>query len=45
MKVLVVVNKIDRPDARRDGGLDEVLARFGERGADDDQRELRGVYA
>ncbi len=44
-KVLVVVNKIDRPGARPDEVLDEVLDLFIELGADDDQIEFPVVYA
>ena len=44
-KVLVVVNKIDRPGARPDEVLDEVLDLFIELGADDDQLEFPVVYA
>ncbi len=44
-KVLVVVNKIDRPGARPEQVLDEVLDLFIELGADDDQIEFPVVYA
>jgi len=44
-KVLVVVNKIDRPGARPEEVLDEVLDLFIELGADDDQIEFPVVYA
>ena len=44
-KVLVVVNKIDRPGARPAEVLDEVLDLFIELGADDDQIEFPVVYA
>ena len=44
-KVLVVVNKIDRPGARPAEVLDEVLDLFIELGADDDQLEFPVVYA
>ncbi len=44
-KVLVVVNKIDRPGARPSEVLDEVLDLFIELGADDDQLEFPVVYA
>jgi len=44
-KVLVVVNKIDRPGARPDEVIDEVLDLFIELGADDDQIEFPVVYA
>ena len=44
-KVLVVVNKIDRPGARPAEVIDEVLDLFIELGADDDQIEFPIVYA
>ena len=44
-KPLVVVNKIDRPGARPEQVLDEVLDLFIELGADDDQLEFPVVYA
>ena len=44
-KVLVVVNKIDRPGARPAEGIDEVLDLFIELGADEDQIEFPVVYA
>lgn len=44
-KPLVVVNKIDRPMARPDEVVDEVLDLFIELGADDDQLEFPVVYA
>ncbi|MBR3835345.1 MAG: translational GTPase TypA [Clostridia bacterium] len=44
-KVLVVVNKIDRPGARPTEVIDEVLDLFIELGADDDQIEFPVVYA
>lgn len=44
-KVVVVVNKIDRPGARPDEVIDEVLDLFIELGADDDQLEFPVVYA
>ncbi len=44
-KVLVVVNKIDRPGARPSEVIDEVLDLFIELGADDDQIEFPVVYA
>ena len=44
-KVLVVVNKIDRPGARPDEVIDEVFDLFIELGADDDQIEFPVVYA
>lgn len=44
-KVIVVVNKIDRPGARPAEVIDEVLDLFIELGADDDQLEFPVVYA
>ncbi len=44
-KVLVVVNKVDRPGARPDEVIDEVLDLFIELGADDDQIEFPVVFA
>ena len=44
-KVLVVVNKIDRPGARPEEVIDEVLDLFIELGANDDQLEFPIVYA
>ena len=44
-KVLVVVNKIDRPGARPSEVIDEVLDLFIELGADEDQIEFPIVYA
>ena len=44
-KPLVVLNKIDRPGARPDEVVDEVLDLFIELGADDDQLEFPVVYA
>ena len=43
--VVVVVNKIDRPGARPEEVIDEVLALFIELGADEDQLEFPVVYA
>lgn len=42
---IVVVNKIDRPAARPEEVIDEVLELFIELGADDDQLEFPVVYA
>lgn len=42
---IVVVNKIDKPSARPEEVLDEVLELFIELGADDDQLEFPVVYA
>ena len=44
-KVLVVVNKIDRPNARPAEVIDEVLDLFIELGANDDQLEFPVIYA
>ncbi len=44
-KVLVVINKIDRPNARPYEVVDEVLDLFIDLGADDDQLEFPVVYA
>ena len=44
-KPVVVVNKIDRPGARPEEVVDEVLDLFIELGADDDQLEFPVVYA
>ena len=42
---IVVVNKIDKPSARPEEVVDEVLGLFIELGADDDQLEFPVVYA
>ncbi len=44
-KVLVVVNKVDRPGARPAEVIDEVLDLFIELGADEDQLEFPVIYA
>ena len=44
-KVVVVVNKIDRPGARPAEVIDEVIDLFIELGADEDQLEFPVVYA
>ena len=44
-KVVVVVNKIDRPGARPEEVIDEVLDLFIELGANEDQLEFPVVYA
>ena len=44
-KVIVVVNKIDRPGARPAEVIDEVIDLFIELGADEDQLEFPVVYA
>ena len=43
--LIVVVNKIDKPSARPEEVVDEVLELFIELGADDDQLEFPVVYA
>lgn len=45
LKPVVVVNKIDRPDARCHEVVDEVFDLFIELGADDEQLEFPVVYA
>ncbi len=45
LKPIVVVNKIDRPEARPVEVVDEVLELFIELGADDDQLEFPVVFA
>lgn len=45
LKPIVVVNKIDRPDARPEEVIDEVLDLFIELGADDEQIDFPVVYA
>ncbi len=44
-KAVGVINKVDRPGARPDEVVDEVLDLFIELGADDDQLEFPVVYA
>ena len=44
-KPVVVVNKIDRPGARPEEVVDEVLDLFIELGANDDQLDFPVVYA
>ncbi len=44
-KPIVVLNKIDRPGARPEEVVDEVLDLFIELGADDDQLEFPVIYA
>ena len=41
----MVVNKIDKPSARPEHVVDEVLELFIELGADDDQLDFPVVYA
>lgn len=45
LKPVVVINKIDRPDARPEEVVDEVLDLFIELGADDNQIDFPVVYA
>ncbi|MEZ4240158.1 MAG: translational GTPase TypA [Myxococcota bacterium] len=45
LKVLVCINKIDRPDARPEEVLQEVYDLFIDLGADDDQLEFPVLYA
>lgn len=45
LRIIVVVNKIDKPDARIDYVLDKTLDLFIELGADDDTADFPIVYA
>lgn len=45
LKPIVVINKIDRPEARPKEVIDEVLELFIELGADDDQLEFPVIFA
>ncbi|MGI6546500.1 MAG: translational GTPase TypA [Fastidiosipilaceae bacterium] len=45
LKPIVVINKVDRKDARPEAVLDMVLDLFIELGADDDQLEFPSIYA
>lgn len=45
LRIIVVVNKIDKPDARIDHVLDKTLDLFLELGADDDTADFPIVYA
>lgn len=45
LKPLVVINKVDRADARPHEVLDEVFKLFCELDANDEQLDFRGVYA
>jgi len=45
VKPVVVINKVDKPSARVNQVVDEVLDLFIELGADDDQLDFRVVYA
>ena len=44
LKALVMINKIDRPDARPNDVLDEIFDLFVELGADGDQLEFPVIY-
>jgi len=44
LKPIVVINKIDRPDARIDEVNDEILELFMELGADDEQLDFPVIY-
>ncbi|MCL6502180.1 MAG: translational GTPase TypA, partial [Pirellulales bacterium] len=44
LRPLVVINKIDRPDARPQQALDEVFGLFIELGADDEQAEFPYIF-
>ena len=45
LKPIVVINKIDRPQARPETVIDELLDLFIELGASDQQADFTGVYA
>ncbi|MDD6203435.1 MAG: translational GTPase TypA [Firmicutes bacterium] len=45
LKVMVVINKMDRPDQRAEAVADEVLDLFIELGADDSQLDCPFIYA
>ena len=45
VKPVVVINKVDKPSARVNQVVDEVLDLFIELGADDDQLDFKVVYA
>ena len=45
MPVIVVINKIDRQDARPDEALDEVFGLFCDLGASDEQTDFATLYA
>lgn len=45
LRPIVVVNKIDRPQAEPDGAVDKVFDLFVELGADDDQCDFTTLYA
>jgi GTP-binding protein len=45
LKPIVVLNKIDRPNARPDAVLDETFSLFLELGANDEQLDFKYIYA
>lgn len=45
LKPMVVINKIDRKDARPEGVIDEVFDLFVELGANDEQLDFKVIYA
>ena len=45
LKSVVVINKIDRPDARPDEVIDEIIDLFIDLGADDEQLDFPVIYA
>lgn len=45
LKPIVVINKIDKPNARPVGVIDEVFDLFAELGAEDDQLDFQTIYA
>jgi len=45
LKPIVVLNKVDKPDAEPDRALDEVFDLFAALGADDDQLDFPHLYA
>lgn len=45
LRPIVVLNKVDKPDAEPDRALDEVFDLFANLGADDDQLDFPHMYA
>ncbi|MEM7490375.1 MAG: translational GTPase TypA, partial [Pseudomonadota bacterium] len=45
LRPIVVLNKVDKPDAEPDRALDEVFDLFANLGADDDQLDFPSMYA
>ena len=45
LRPIVVLNKVDKPDAEPDRALDEVFDLFANLGADDDQLDFPALYA